>query len=293
MMRLVLVAVWAIPAAVAAADPDAGWRPPYRTIYGAYSMKPGDWALWDGVVNLVHYAVVGREATDARRLLDTAGKHGMKVFSPVSVWNFKTAQFDDSRLRQFLDEVGRDHPALFGYVYEAAYRIPPDTQKQIYDTIKRLDPVRPVWMEFSSTSPTTWQRFNPQACDAVLSYNYPYEKTDKADTTVARVDYSVRALGPVKPRPLPVIPLLQAFSGSKWRVVPRGGMAAQFEHWLAAEPVAGIAFYRWRTSGPYAGILEDASEDSYTWKEIQELCRRLAGQQGPMVVRQSWTGKTP
>jgi hypothetical protein len=271
-----------------AADPYVNWRPPYRVIYGGYSMEPDDWALWAGVFNLVHHALLGREPAETRQLLDAARKHQMKILTVVGLWDAATDRMDDSKLKKLLADIGHDEPALFGYQFEAAYRIPPERQKDIYDAIKKVDPLRPVWMEFSSTSPETWKRFNPQACDAVLSYNYPYEVTDKSDDTMGRVSYSVRAIQAVKPKDLPVVPLLQAFSGQRWRPIPRGGMAAQFERWLDVGPVAGVGFYRWRGRQPYAGVPDDGTQDGFGWQESQELCRQLAPQPGPFVSPDLW-----
>jgi hypothetical protein len=251
-------------------------------------MVKDDWELWDGVFNLVHHSVVGRERAEARRILNAAKSHKMKILSPISVWDKKAEKIDVSKLQQTLDNIGRDEPALFGYVFEAAYTIPPDRQKLIYDAIKKTDPTRPVWMEYSSTSGVTWKRFNPEACDAVMSYNYPYEAKDKGPNAVVRVSYSVQAMQAVKPKSLPVIPLLQAFGGSRWRVVPRGGMADQFDRWLEIEPVAGVSFYRWRKSGNYAGLFTDGSESNYTWEEVKQLCRQLAEQHGPAVDAAAW-----
>jgi len=85
-----------------------------------------------------------------------------------------------------------------------------------------------------------------------------------------------------------VIPLLQAFGGSRWRVVPRGGMADQFDRWLETGPIAGVAFYRWRRSRAFIGIPADGSEENYTWKEVQQLGRQLAEQRGPFVDATAW-----
>lgn len=288
MKPLLLLAGMVAAAACRAVEPLEFWRAPYRVIYGGHSMQPGDWELWDGVFNIVHYPLLGRSPAEAQRILDAARRHRMKVLSPVSVWDTKTGRIDSSKLQQLLEQIGRDEPALFGYVYEAAYQIPPERQQAIYDAIKRVDPKRPVWSEFSSTSAETWRRFNPKACDAVLSYNYPYEAKDRATNTSVRVTYSVRAISAVKPKELPVIPLLQAFAGSRWRVVPRGGMADQFDRWLDIEPIAGVAFYRWRRSRAFLGIPADGSGDNYTWKEVQQLCWQLSRQTGPFVEAVAW-----
>lgn len=273
-----------------AASPKAEWGPPYRVVYGGYSMEPGDWDLWDGVFNLVHHSLLGRDATETRRLLDTAWRHGMKILTTAPIRDPKTGVVDTSKLTALVAHVGK-HPALFGYVMEAAYRIPPAEQKKIYDAIKKIDPAHPVWMEFSSTSSKTWKLFNPDACDAIFTYNYPYEVQDRpGSNTVGRVRYSVRAVRAANRRHLPVIPLVQTFAGTRWRKIPPGGVADQFDLWLELDTIAGIGFYRWRgrSDGAYAGLLTDGTKDQYSWKETRTICHQLARQKGPFVDAEQW-----
>lgn len=269
---------------------DADWGPPYRIIYGGYSMEPGDWDLWAGTLNLVHHSLIGRDATEVRELLDEARKRRMKILTTAPIWDPKTETMNVSGLISLVDKAG-EHPAFFGYVVEAAYRIPPATQKRVYDAIKEADSARPVWMEFSSTSSKTWELFNPAACDAVFTYNYPYEVKDRpGSNTVGRVRSSVNAIRAVNTGAVHVVPLLQTFAGTRWRKIPRGGVADQFDRWLALDTVAGVGFYRWRgrADGAYGGLLCDGTEDDYSWTETQQLCRQLAAQRGPLVDAQAW-----
>jgi len=274
----------------AEADPYTKWGPPYRVLYGGYSMKPDDWELVSGTFNLIHHSLLGKSPDEIREILNQAKKYKMKIITTIPIWDPDTGEIDEyklNKLRKFIEIFSKDQ-AIFGYVYEAAYRIPPDKQKEIYAIVKKLDPSRPVWCEFSSTSFNTWKLFNPDACDALFTYNYPYEITDKDDSVVNRIRYSVNAIKKVGADKLPVIPILQAFRGARWRIVPKGGMASQFSLWLELPKIAGVSFYRWRGRKPYYGLLEDGSENNYAWTEVKILCRQIAQQSGPFVNREKW-----
>lgn len=254
---------------------DEAWGPPYRIIYGGYSMKSTDWAKWEGVFNLVHHSLIDRDAQEVRYIFDNAAARGMKILTTLPIYDVKTDSIDTAALEAFVKSY-KDEPALFGYVYEAAYRIPPKRQLDIYNAVKKIDPTRPVWSEFSSTSHTTWKRlFNPDACDALFTYNYPYEVKDRGDM-VARIRYSVLAVNAAKKKRTPIVPILQAFEGTRWKAVPVGGMRDQLNQWIDAQPLAGVAFYRWRGNAKYQGLLSDMRENTQMWQEAKALCEQVA-----------------
>ncbi len=258
------------------------WGRPYCMIYGGYSAKSdADWNLWDGVFNLVHHSLIGRDEKDIKHIFSLARKHKMKILTTVWLYDFKNNRIDEKsieKLKEFYRKFGNEQ-ALFGYGYEAAYKIPKDKQLEIYKIIKSIDPKRPVWMEFSSTSGTTWKRgFNPDACDGIYPYLYPYESKDKDENLIGntkRVLYPISAINELKRKETIVVPVIQAFMGGTWnKLPPKGSIMMQFRYWLNVDNMQGIGFYRWRGRGIYYGIPEIPGGE-YLWKEVKTLCRGL------------------
>ncbi len=263
-------------------DTYKNWGKPYCMIYGGYSAKSdADWDMWQGVFNLVHHSLIGKDEKEVKHIFSLAREHRIKILTTVWLYDFKQNRIDEkavAKLKNFYKRFGKEQ-ALFGYGYEAAYKIPKDKQLVIYKTIKSIDPNRPVWMEFSSTSASTWQRgFNPDACDGLYPYLYPYESKDRDTNLIAntkRILYPIPAINKLKHKDTIVVPVIQAFIGGSWnKLPPKGSIMMQFRYWLNVDNIAGIGFYRWRTRGIYQAIPE-IPNGKYVWKEVQTLCKEL------------------
>ncbi len=258
------------------------WGPPYCVIYGGYSAESdADWDMWDGVFNLVHHSLIGRDEKEVEHILSLARRHKMKILTTVWLYDFKKNKIDEEAVAKFKKfyEVFGCREEIFGYGFEAAYRIPRDKQLEIYRIIKSIDPSRPVWMEFSSTSTTTWKRgFNPDACDGIYPYLYPYETKDKDENLIGRTKrilYPIPAINELKRKGTVVVPIIQAFMGGSWnKLPPKGSIMMQFRYWLNVNDMVGVGFYRWRSRGIYKGIPEIPGGD-YVWEEVKELCKGL------------------
>jgi len=255
---------------------------PYRLLWAGYSMQEGDWDVWEGVFDIIHFGAIGLEDEQVAAILDPAALRGMKVIvSANAVYDRERRAINAERVQAFVGRWGA-HPGLFGFILEATYRVPLDDQMAIYSAFKAAAPDLPFWTEFSSTSAETWaSSLNPEACDAIVSYNYPCEVTDLPGADCSRrIRYSTNAYRNVTEGQVPIIPLLQTFEGGTWRSPLPGEVITQYLTWEneLGDSVVGMGCYRWRDNPNYKGICGDVLP-AHVWEEVQTLSRHLAGRQ--------------